>query len=160
MKQQTPLFLVYRILLVFAVLLALLLFGGTIYAIVFRQDVRSPISGLRGRPAGPQQAEPQAKDKVFPALGRLRITLADSATLVVSPVFPYDDGDIAFTEELALRIRVFKDITRDYFSPFKTEELQKKGEETVKTELLRLFNSVLRLGHIEILYFNDFIIIE
>ena len=33
-------------------------------------------------------------------------------------------------------------------------------EEALKTELMRRFNGALRLGRINIVYFNDFIIIE
>ena len=149
---------VYRLLLVLAVLLGLLLFGGTIYGIVFLSDGNSPIKGLPAR-AGQPADEPEG-EKVFSGLGRLRITLADSATLIVSPVFPYDIEDITFIEELALRIREFREITREYFSLYKTEELQDKDEEDIKTELLHLFNGVLRLGRIETLYFIDFIIIS
>ena len=163
MKERThpgKIFLVYRILLVLVILIALLLFGGTIYAIVFHPEGRSPISGLKARTPPGQPAEEIPNDKMFPALGRLRITLADSSMLIVSPVFIYNSEDKAFTEELALRIRDLRELSREYFSPYKSEELLKKDEQSLKTDLLSLFNKTLRLGKIEVLYFNDFFIID
>jgi flagellar basal body-associated protein FliL len=46
----------------------------------------------------------------------------------------------------------------EYLGSLSVSELQMLGEENIKTELLRQFNAILRLGRIEALYFVDFLI--
>jgi flagellar basal body-associated protein FliL len=80
--------------------------------------------------------------------------------VVLTAVFPYHPGDRPFSEELVSRIREFRNITSGYFAALPVEELRRRGESAVKEELLSRYNAVLRLGKIEVLYFNDFMIIE
>jgi flagellar basal body-associated protein FliL len=82
-----------------------------------------------------------------------------ASTLILSIAFPYPPRDQAFSEELASRITDFRAIAGDYFSSLSAESLAGLNEETAKAELLRRYNGVLRLGKIETLYFNDFLIV-
>jgi len=98
--------------------------------------------------------------RVFSGIGRLRIPLSNSSTLILSVAFPYLAGDTVFTEELAGKIADFREIAGGYFSSLSEEQLFLIDEEAAKTEILRRFNANLRLGRIETLYFTDFLIID
>jgi hypothetical protein len=171
----------YRTLLVLAVALGGIILGGTLYA-AFR-DSGSAGGGAGQGPAAPGTGE-TAGEAVFTGIGRLRIPLASpgesggmgggtgrspgpgdmsagaQAALVLSIAFPYPARDRAFTEELASRVGDFRRITREYFSARSPEELRGMDEKTMKAELLRAYNAVLRLGNIETLYFNDLLLFE
>jgi flagellar basal body-associated protein FliL len=108
---------------------------------------------------------------VFTGLGRLRIaagasgadTTADTpsrAVVVLSVVFPYPPGDRPFTEELAGKVPLFRRIIRDYFGALSKDELNPLDERKAKDELLRRFNTELQLGKIELLLFNELMILE
>jgi flagellar basal body-associated protein FliL len=107
---------------------------------------------------------------VFTGIGRLRITAeggtssgADSpsrAVVVLSVVFPYPPGDRPFTEELAGKVPQFRRIIREYFGALSGDDLNPLDEQNAKAELLRRFNAELRLGKIELLLFNELMILE
>jgi len=79
--------------------------------------------------------------------------------VILFVVFTYYPEDKAFSEELVLRVRDFRQIIVDYFGSFSVSELQGLDEEGIKKELLRRFNVILRLGQIETLYFGDFMVV-
>jgi flagellar basal body-associated protein FliL len=144
--------LIYRFLLGLLAVLALVLIVGSIY-------------GLSLRPAAPPQAQTGetgvAPAHIFRGLGQIRVSTLEpqpeTAVLFVS--FVYDPMDLAFSEELSLRIRDFREITANYIGSFSAAELRNMNEDYIKTELLHRFNALLRLGRIETLYFIDFMII-
>ncbi|MDR2185520.1 MAG: flagellar basal body-associated FliL family protein [Treponema sp.] len=142
-----------RILAVTALVLFLLILGGTLYALFIREK---PVSG-----ASPFPAETW-EDRIFTGIGRVRSVTAGSqpATVILSPVFPYSPGDRPFSEELAAKLGELRRITVDYFTPYTAEELRDRDEEILKEELRSRYNAILRLGRIESLYFNDYMIIE
>jgi flagellar basal body-associated protein FliL len=155
-----------RFLTALLIVLVLVILGGTFYAII-----RSPVEGAEGGqgPAGLSGAgEPAGGGApegiaVFTGIGRLRIPLSggDSrATVVLSIVFPYPVEDRPFTEELSGKVPLFRRIAGDYFGSLSPEELGPSNEDRTKAELLRRFNGELRLGSIEVLFFNDFMILE
>jgi flagellar basal body-associated protein FliL len=78
--------------------------------------------------------------------------------VIFSITFPYDPEDRVFAEELASRIRDFRQAALEYFGSFPAEELRSLDEDEIKTELLRRYNALLRLGRIEVLYISDFMI--
>jgi flagellar basal body-associated protein FliL len=80
--------------------------------------------------------------------------------VVLSIVFPYPAEDRPFAEELAGKVPLFRRITQDYFGSLPPEELAPLDEDRTKAELLRRFNAELRLGSIDVLLFNDFMILE
>jgi len=149
------------VLLSIAGALLTLLTLGTIYAAV-RPAGTGPLFRL-GRQAETTARETAAQTgeiRVFSGLGRLRIPLANSSTLIISIAFPYPANDAAFAEELAAKIDDFRDIAGGYFSDLPAESVIQFDEDAVKQELLRRFNENLRLGRISELYFSDFIMIN
>jgi flagellar basal body-associated protein FliL len=143
-------------------LIALLLIG-TIFGLV-----RSPAAGPVLKLGKSEKTETLTTSRitenddirVFSGLGRLRIPLTSSSTLILSISFPYLANDIAFTEELAAKIADFRKIASDYFSSLPAEKTIQIDEETAKTEILSLYNASLRLGRIETLYFSDMMIVD
>lgn len=102
---------------------------------------------------------------MYTGIGRLRAKLKEDAegiapTVVISPVFPYDNNDKAFTEELAARIKDFRDITNKYISTLDKNARELSDDELLKKELLVRYNDKLRLGRVKTLYFTDFTLID
>ena len=145
---------VYRNLMICLLALGVVIIGGTIYGVVFHP--RPP-----GHKSNEQITVLRGQGQTFTGIGRLRISTADSqpGMVILFVTFVYYPDDKAFSEELALRVRDFRDIITNHIGSFSATELQKQGEENIKAELLRRFNAVLRLGQIETLYFSDFMII-
>ena len=150
----------YWVLLGLFLCLAAFILGGTIYSFFSRSESATPFV-----------FSDTADSRIFTGIGRLRLPAspaidsptgadADPATVIISITFPYIPEDLAFSEELATRVNDFRTIAREYFSAHSAEELRLMDEEIIKNEMLQRFNSVLRLGKIEILYFNDFLVIE
>jgi flagellar basal body-associated protein FliL len=155
-----------RFLTALLIILFLVILGGTFYAVI-----RGPVEG-EGGPAGGGTEGSGAEDlgnagssgaiAVFTGIGRLRIPLRGGtrATVVLSIVFPYPVGDRPFTEELSGKVSLFRRIAQDYFGSLSPEELGPLNEDKTKAELLKRFNGELQLGTIEVLFFNDFMILE
>ena len=133
---------------------------GTIFALA-RPSGSGPVLSL-GKSGGKPSAAPVSADdtRVFSGLGRLRVPLLNSSTLILSIAFPYSASDVAFTEELAGKIGEFRVIAAGYFSSLPAESLTNIDEEAAKAEILRRYNAALRLGRIEALYFFDMMVIE
>jgi len=159
-KSKIPQYL-YTVLLATAAILFVLLTLGTIYAFV-RPAGAGPLFKL-GKPAETAVRETAAQTgdiRIFSGLGRLRIPLANSSTLILSISFPYSADDASFAEELAAKIGDFRAIASGYFSALPAETVIQFDEDTIKQELLRRLNADLRLGRISELYFSDFMIID
>jgi flagellar basal body-associated protein FliL len=164
-KQPRMLTFVYRALQICLLALGLIVIAGTVYGVFFRA---APSAGER--PAFSGESGEDRQEQIFTGIGRLRVPTravttasaadAQSETAILFVIFPYSPEDRAFSEELALRIRDFREIITDYIGSFSAAELHEQGEETIKAELLRRFNAILRLGRIETLYFSDFMVIE
>ncbi len=115
---------------------------------------------LPSRPAEvPQSLE---NLETFTLLGVLRTGTRDdpSIPVVVEPWFHYDSSDVPFYQELQQKSRKIRTVVTDYFPRYTKEELQRMGEQTVKEQLLTAINSLLVLGKIERLYFNDFAFLD
>jgi len=152
----------YLVLLSLSGVLVVLLIAGTIFGLARPPDA-DPLFRL-GKPEERAVAvSPQAQDsdiRVYSGLGRLRIPLSNSSIMILSIAFPYYAADTAFTEELAAKVGEFRDIAVGYFSSLPADRLTVINEETAKNEILKLYNSSLRLGRIEALYFSDMLIID
>ena len=147
---------IHRSLIACLISLGLIIVVGTVYGIFFNSA--SPIH----RPASiSHESENGEEGQIFTGIGRLRISTADSQSgmVIINVSFIYYPEDSAFSEELALRIGSFREIISQYIGSFSTIELKEKAEENIKAELLRRFNTILRLGQIENLFFTDFMII-
>ena len=141
--------IVFRVLLIIAAILILILIAGTIYGFVKRGKT----------PAVPPPASGSAaEESIFSGLGMMRIPTADPEpeTLIISIAFPYDKNDRPFSEELATRISWFKTATTEYLGAFTAEELSSLDTNTINEELLKRYNSALSLGQIRELYILDY----
>jgi flagellar basal body-associated protein FliL len=150
----------YRALVALALLLVLVILGGTLYALVFRSKPAAADPAASPAPVSPSAAA--AETSIFTGLGRLRCPTAgvNPGTVIFRAVFPYYPGDRPFSEELVSRIRELRNISSAYFADLTVEELGGKSEADVKAELLSRYNAILRLGQIEVLYFNEYMLIE
>jgi flagellar basal body-associated protein FliL len=156
---------VYRALVVLALLLVLVILGGTFYALVFRPKATAAAGKAASLP--PVSSAPSAlfeaglsEASIFTGLGRLRCPTAGGGMVILQATFPYYPGDRAFSEELASRIRELRNISAAYFAALTIAELGRKGEAEIKAELLARYNGILRLGRIGTLYFNEYMVIE
>ena len=148
---------VYRALLIFLIIIGLVFVVGSIYGIIINRSsvdtgrVQRQIDGSIVHSEG----------QIFTGIGRLRISSADPepAVVVIFVSFIYYPDDRAFSEELALRVRDLRGIIENYIGSFSVAELHSLNEDLIKTELLRRFNAILRLGQLETLFFSDFMII-
>jgi flagellar basal body-associated protein FliL len=155
----------YRALLGLSILLILILLGGTLYALVFHDPAAGPLNQSpvsSPAPAGTVPSLPPGEESIFTGIGRIRVNTAGpgSATVILSITFPYTPGDRAFSEELASKVGSLRDTAREYFGSLTEKELRDRDEETLKGDLRQRYNALLRLGHIDTLYFNDLMIIE
>lgn len=148
---------VYRSLIICLILVGLVFIGGTIYGVFF--NAKPPDTKTADVSLGTGQGQ------TFTGIGRMRVAAKASAAdaqpgmVIVYVSFFYYPEDKAFSEELALRVKDFREIISEYIGFFSAAELHKKGEEDIKAELLRRFNAILRLGKIETLFFSDFMIV-
>jgi flagellar basal body-associated protein FliL len=150
----------YIVLLSVAASLVLLLIIGTIVGLA-RSPYAKPFLTLGKERNTPSSTLSESGDiRVFSGIGRLRIPLSDSSTMILSISFPYMANDTVFTEELAAKIDDFKNIATEYFTSLPQDKLNRLDEDAAKAEILSLFNANLRLGRIEALYFNDLMIID
>jgi flagellar basal body-associated protein FliL len=160
--------IIYRVVVALILLLAVVLITGSLYA-AFRPKDSPPLfriggaggdSGKGGKGRG--EAAPAGDVHVFSGIGRLRIPLAGetSATVIIAISFPYPADDRAFAEELASRIGDFRSIAREYFASLSPEKAAALNEEEAKAEILKSYNTLLRLGKIETLYFGDLMVVD
>jgi len=149
--------IIYLALLFIAGALILLLLIGTIIGLI-RSRNAEPVFVIRG--SSPTESVRDDDIRVYSGLERLRIPMSNSSTLLLSVAFPYSANDVPFTEELAAKINDFKAIITEYFSSLPPENANQIDENAAKQEIMRRFNTSLRLGHINALYFSDMSIIE
>ena len=156
---------------VIAAALVLVIGAGTLYVLLVDPGAFSGASARaaartgNNTPAGgagenTQEGSGAYETGMFTGIGRMRITAGRRATVILSIVFPYPSADRPFTEELAAKVPVFRQIAVDYFGTLSQDELDLLDEQRAKTEILRRFNDELRLGQIESLLFNDLLILE
>ncbi|MBQ9495102.1 MAG: flagellar basal body-associated FliL family protein [Treponema sp.] len=113
-------------------------------------------------------APDNSKLAAFTGLGRLRavtkpnpVKVEDTGTpVVITPWLSYPEGDAAFYEELARKSTMMRALITQYFSQYTEDELLKKGEDIVKTELLAELNEHFSLNKIAGIYFSDYIFFE
>ena len=152
-RRSRILLFVYWGLIGFSVLLGLGLISGTIYGVFFHKN-----------PPNREQStvfQKTGKGQTFTGIGTIRVPTTDAqpGMVIIFVSFVYYPDDEAFSEELALRVKDFRQIIADYFSSFSVSDLRGLEEDDIKSELLLRFNSILRLGQIETIFFGDFMII-
>ena len=169
--------IVYRFLAAIAIVIAAVIVAGT--AISFATKKSEPktaagtspektsaiATGLPQAAGSPDEAasgQSLPADAYFTGIGKIRASSAGKkpATIIVAIAFPYDRGDIAFSEELASRTKEFREIAKAYFGSRTPEDLRKAPEPELKEELRKRYNALLRLGKIKTIYFNDYLLID
>lgn len=108
------------------------------------------------------KADPDMATAIFGDIGVLRAATADTApvTIVVSPFFPYKKDDVAFREELVSKKQPMRLAVLEWFHEHTVQEINTLGESGVKTDLIQKINSLLVLGKIDILYFDEYMAIQ
>jgi flagellar basal body-associated protein FliL len=176
-REDTPpskrLLIIYRVVVAVILALVLVLAAGSLYALIRSPD-SGPLFRIGGNGGGGAATQnggayPGEATAVFAEIGRLRIPVTSgagpsaapgAATVILSVSFPYPANDRPFFEELESRIGEFRSVAIEYFSGLPAENITRLDEETAKTEILKRYNSLLRLGQIETLYFTDFMLVE
>lgn len=147
-RSNNLLYRIYRVLQGICVLMVITILTVSLYTFAAEEEPLPPTL--------------EQNTSYFTGLGKIRARSSepDAALLIISPVFPYNAADKAFAEELSAETAQFRDITRALILEYSTEQLLQSGENLIKDELLRRFNTRLRLGHIEQLFFTEYMIIE
>ena len=150
-----------RILVWIIIAMAFVIICGTIFALLTRPSGSAASQGTGGQ-SRVDGSTRTATESTFTGIGRIRAQTSGPvpATVVLGVAFPYYPEDKAFSEELASRVAEFRAETLNYFLSYVVDELRMKKEEDIKRDLLQRYNSLLRLGSIQVLYFNDFMIID
>ncbi|MCL2558596.1 MAG: flagellar basal body protein FliL [Treponema sp.] len=168
-RQARPkaILIVYRIAIALVLALVAVISVGSVFALARPPDAQ-PLFQL-GRESAPAVVEEVRGDwaldghfSVFTGIGRLRIPLSGQspAALVLSVSFPYASGDAAFSQEISTRAGEFQAITTEYFSRLSRQQIAVMNEDLAKSEILALYNALLRLGRIEDLFFTDLILLD
>jgi len=140
--------------------LLLFLIIGTIIGVA-RPSGSKPLFRLGKSTETPMEtASPDDDIREFSGLGRLRIPLSNSSTLVLLITFPYPAHDTAFTEELAAKTGEFRSLAADYFSALPADKIAHLDEDAAKKEILARYNAILRLGQIRAIYFSGMNVID
>ena len=149
----------YRGLIILLIILGLSIIGGSFYGIFLQKNFSGNLLEVVLQKDGEGQTP---KIIIFTGIGSLRIPTSDPSPgmVMIFVSFEHYPDDKAFSEELALRVRDFRQIIKDYVGSFSVSELQILEEDNLKSELLCRFNAILRLGQIEALYLTDFLVME
>ncbi len=103
-----------------------------------------------------------AQKALYTDLGRLRTVTGGEkpASVVIFPVFEYNNEDIQFREELVQKKEALRAVILSWFLKKNAVELYAMPEHSVKKELLEEVNSILNLSKVTGVYFKEFIILE
>jgi flagellar basal body-associated protein FliL len=152
--------LIDKALITIIVFLVFIIAATTVWALMFRDRPEEERTEVSREAAGGE-----AEEHTFAGIGRLRAVLKkepdkDGATVIIRVVFPYNAADAAFTEELVRNIGWFRETMSAYFAGMTGADPRLRDEAVIKAELLDQFNTRLRLGKIDQLYFSEFLLIE
>ena len=153
-----------KFLSIVAILMVISAIAVTAVAVLKKHAV--PGEGLErifDRPEDPSVGKFGAEGE-FNWIGKLWIVLKSEkggrkATLIVSPWLEYEQ-DRAFYEEMEEKYTQIRKTITDYFSQMTLKEIRARSEDTMKAELMARINSILVLGKIKRIYFNDFQFLE
>lgn len=80
----------------------------------------------------------------------------EKSVLIFTVYFSYDETNTELYEDINLNLYKIKPILTDYFKAFTKEELLKKGEIQIKSEIKSKINKILVLGKIDEIFFEEF----
>lgn len=132
-------------------LICIVLMTGTVWAIMI--DLPARKQAIQNIPLSTQQPG------IFDGIGRIRARTSDGAIAILYPVFPYDDKDRQFREELAMRRVEFRALVKQVLSDRSAAELHPVHENSLKAHLRDSLNSLLVFGSIDAMYFIEFEVI-
>ena len=144
----------------FAALVVIVIIAGSAVALCTKNAV--PGAGLRKIDPAPSTAESQKNgNAAFTLIGQLRTATKPDAdehrtVIIITPWLEYKNGDDSLYEELDTKQRSLRSAISSYFTRFTDEELHLRGETLVKADLLALVNSMLVLGKVQAIYFNEY----
>ncbi|MDR0638355.1 MAG: hypothetical protein LBG27_05560 [Spirochaetaceae bacterium] len=158
---RTPIRFIDKALVIIVLFLVFIIAATTVWALLFREnpDGRTTVA------ASETAANREVVEQNFAGIGRVRTVLQkeqgkDGATVIIRVVFPYNAADRAFTEELVKNTGMFRETITTYFAGMAASDPRLHNEAVIKMELLERFNTRLRLGKIDRLFFSEFLIIE
>ncbi len=144
------------LLFILAALVSFFLIAGGIF-ILTRSDTKT---------APVEQSSDQSiftikKKPVYKQIGQLRSsTKADgknsTAVIVITPYLEYETEDVSFYEELDSKSLKIRQTIQNYFSGYTLKQINQKGEDLVKAELLEQINSLLVLQKLSAVYFTEY----
>jgi len=141
-------------------LLLLAIIAGSAVALCIKNAV--PGLGLRKIDPVPEHlSEKNPENAAFTLIGQLRTATKPDAdehrtVIIITPWLEYKNGDDSLYEELDTKQRSLRSAISSYFTRFTDEELHLRGETLVKADLLALVNSMLVLGKVQAIYFNEY----
>ena len=98
--------------------------------------------------------------EIYKKLGKIRAVTKDGIPLVVSPYFPFAKDDTEFYEEISVKNESIKSMISGFFVNYTLDELKSKGENFVKSELLKKINGNLVLNQIKEIYFEEYVFFD
>ena len=140
----------------------LVLFIIAVTAVALCTQGLVPGAGLRKIESVPLAGSAEMEGKAaFTRIGQLRTsTKADAlehrTVIIVTPWLEYRTQDANLYEELDTKQRSLRMAISAYFTRFTDAELKARGETLVKADLLAMVNSMLVLGKVQAIYFNEY----
>lgn len=95
--------------------------------------------------------------EIYKKIGRIRTSTKDEIPIVISVYFPFPKADREFYEEISVKNQSLKAVISSYFLDYTKEELERKGEISIKSDILSLLNEKLVLNKIPELYFEEYL---
>lgn len=95
--------------------------------------------------------------EIYKKIGRIRTSTKDEIPIVISVYFPFPKEDREFYEEISVKNQSLKAVISSYFLDYTKEELERKGEIPIKSDILSLLNEKLVLNKIPELYFEEYL---
>jgi len=141
-----------------AAILALVIAVGTVVGLATGSRQRK-----LEREASSAEVAAAAKGRAaFTGIGTIRARSADPrpAVVVATVAFPYDSGDVPFSEELGRKAAVLRAAALACLEARKAEQLAPAYEAGLKSALRDAFNARLSLGKVEEVWLSDFAVIQ
>jgi flagellar basal body-associated protein FliL len=141
-----------------AALLALAIVAGTIVGLATGSRQRK-----LEREASAAVVAASAKGRAaFTGIGTIRARSADPrpAVVVATIAFPYDAGDVPFSEEIRRKAPVLRAAALALLEARKAAQLGPAYEAGLKAALRDAFNARLSLGRVDEVWLSDFAVIE
>lgn len=95
--------------------------------------------------------------EIYKKIGRIRTSTKDEIPIVISVYFPFSKADREFYEEISVKNQSLKAVISSFFLDYTKEELERKGEISIKRDILSLLNEKLVLNKIPELYFEEYL---